>query len=454
MNARSLSDSDHAQRAAKDASSADSVDPAPLAAFTGVGIELEYMIVQREALDVLPIADALLHAASGGSNDVARGTMGWSNEFVLHVIEIKNRVPVRDIAALPGAFQREVNAINALLVARGARLMPGAMHPWMRPDTETRLWPHDHAALYQTYARIFDCHTHGWANLQSMHVNLPFADDAQFARLHAALRLLLPLLPALAASSPLVEGRDSDHVDFRMETYRSNAAPFNTIAGAVIPESVASRAEYEARLLQPMYEEIAPHDPQQLLRHEWLNSRGAIARFDRHAIEVRVIDVQECPRADLAIAAALVACARNLFDAGARAATLRAQQQVPTESLRALLMRCIRDGEQARVEDVAYLKLLGLPATPCTAGQAWSQLLARHGHAVPAPLRPPLRTILDEGPLARRILRALENDFSAARMRDVYGALCECLAQGRLFHAYPAGLPSRATTDSLPRHAD
>ena len=39
-----------------------------------------------------------------------------------------------------------------------------------------------------------------------MHVNLPFADDAQFARLHAAIRLVLPLLPALAASSPIAEG--------------------------------------------------------------------------------------------------------------------------------------------------------------------------------------------------------------------------------------------------------
>ena len=33
-----------------------------------------------------------------------------------------------------------------------------------------------------------------------------------------------------------------------------------------------------------------------------MNSRGAIARFDRNAIEIRVIDVQECPKADLAIA--------------------------------------------------------------------------------------------------------------------------------------------------------
>ena len=36
-------------------------------------------------------------------------------------------------------------------------------------------------------------------------LNLPFSSDEEFGRLHAAIRLLLPLLPALAASSPLVE---------------------------------------------------------------------------------------------------------------------------------------------------------------------------------------------------------------------------------------------------------
>ena len=83
--------------------------------------------------------------------------------------------------------------------------MPTAMHPWMDPATETVLWD-DATDVYRTYDRIYGCRGHGWANLQSMHVNLPFADDSQFARLHAAIRLVLPLLPALAASSPIAEG--------------------------------------------------------------------------------------------------------------------------------------------------------------------------------------------------------------------------------------------------------
>ena len=36
-------------------------EPVPLHAFGGYGIELEYMIVGRDSLSVLPIADRLLH---------------------------------------------------------------------------------------------------------------------------------------------------------------------------------------------------------------------------------------------------------------------------------------------------------------------------------------------------------------------------------------------------------
>jgi len=59
------------------------------------------------------------------------------------------------------------------------------------------------------------------------------------------------------------------------------------------------------RIHQRIFRDIAPFDPENILRHEWLNSRGAIARFERSAIEIRVLDIQECPAADLAVVAAI-----------------------------------------------------------------------------------------------------------------------------------------------------
>ncbi len=423
------------------------VDTPALAAFAGYGIELEYMIVGSSDLSPLPIADQLLRTAVDVEVDVCNvdhGMMGWSNELVLHVIEIKNQRPTPHLDILPGAFQTEVQHINRILGPLGARLMPTAMHPWMKPGIETQLWPHDNAALYQAYGAIFDCNTHGWANLQSMHINLPFANDGEFARLHAAIRLMLPILPALAASSPIAEGRTTGFADFRMEAYRTNAKAIASIAGLVIPETVSTRADYEQKILAPMYRDIAALDPQRLLQYEWLNSRGAIARFDRNAIEIRVIDTQECPQADLAIAAAVIAMVRTLYDE--QSSPLEAQQKISTEALASLFLRCIQDADQAIIDDAAYLALLGYPGRQCIARDLWQHLLQtiqRSNRKLPDVYHAPLQTIMEHGPLARRILRAINGNTSGVHLettpletthlQTIYRQLCDCLQQGRMF---------------------
>ena len=81
---------------------------APLSAFTGIGIELEYMIVDQQTLQPLPIADRLLARGSGNpgvfTTDVVRGAYGWSNELVMHVIEIKNLCPAPTLCGLAADF--------------------------------------------------------------------------------------------------------------------------------------------------------------------------------------------------------------------------------------------------------------------------------------------------------------------------------------------------------------
>ncbi|HEY8609276.1 MAG TPA: glutamate-cysteine ligase family protein [Noviherbaspirillum sp.] len=402
-------------------------EPPLLHAFAGYGIELEYMIVDREHLSVLPVADRLL--AQDGTGGPAGGPLGWSNEFVLHVIEVKNLRPAATLEELPAAFQREVLAIDARLAALNARLMPGAMHPCMDPRAETRLWPHANDAIYRAYDRIFDSRSHGWANLQSMHVNLPFAGDAEFARLHAAIRLLLPVLPALAASSPVADSRVTGCADYRMQVYSDNANGIPSIAGMVVPETVSSRRAYEDCILAPMYRDIAPHDPDGVLREEWLNSRGAIARFSRNAIEIRVLDTQECVQADLAVAVACCAAVRMLYDKGAHA--LDRQQEMPTAALARILQDCIRDAEDAVIDDPRYLALLGYPANRCRAGDLWRQLAAPLAQA--GPWSTPLQAILRHGTLSRRILRALGPEPGREAIDEVYRRLCDCLRQGAMF---------------------
>src|SRR5690606_23982103 len=207
----------------------------------------------------------------------------------------------------------------------------------------------------------------------SAHLNLPFADDEEFARLHAAIRLLLPILPGLAASSPAMDGIPTGIADNRLVAYRSNCAKIPSITGDVVPETYRSMDEYQERLLARIYADLAPHDPDGILRHEWVNARGAIARFERMAIEIRVLDVQECPAADVAFAAAIIGTLRSLCDE--RWASIASLDRWDTKRLAALLDRAIRDGERAEIGERKYLEAFGLGRASATLARLWEHLI-------------------------------------------------------------------------------
>lgn len=410
----------------------------PLGLFEGFGVELEYMIVDQETLSVRAITDKLLQDAAGGKivSDIDHESISWSNELALHVVELKTNGPAPTLSGLADEFHREVKQIETLLQKHNARLMPTAMHPWMDPHTEFALWPHDYGSVYAAYDRIFDCHGHGWANLQSMHINLPFADDDEFGRLHAAIRLVLPLLPALAASSPIVEGKKTEWLDTRLEVYRTNAKRIPSLIGRVIPEPVYTEADYDEQIFQPMYRDIAPNDPEGLLQDEFLNSRGAIARFSRNAIEIRLIDVQECPKADLAICALVVEVLKRLTNE--KWQPLKTQQAYETAPLETIFLSAIRDGQHSIINNPEYLAAFGLkPSSHCTLGDIWRHLLyvCQKSPTFGNEHTEALGIILTEGTLAGRILKATTGDFTRPNLMKVYGELCDCLSKNRLFSA-------------------
>ena len=410
--------------------------PSPLYLFAAFGVELEYMVVDADSLDVRPAVDKLFRAVAGEiTSDVEHDDISWSNELVAHVVELKTSEPAERFDGLVRQFQDHVGRVNAALAPLGAWLMPTAMHPWMDPAREMKLWPHDNGPVYERFHRIFDCRGHGWANLQSVHLNLPFAGDDEFGRLHAAIRLILPILPALAASSPIIEGRATGLLDSRLDVYRTNCCRVPSVTGRVIPEPVFDRSSYEREILETMYADIAPLDPEGILRHEWLNARGAIARFDRGAIEIRVLDVQECPAADVAICAVATAALKAIV--AERWSEFARQKRLATEPLEAILLATLRDADQATIDDREYLAHFGLDRrTPLTAGDLWRHIVETTNATtteVPLEARDALTTILNRGPLARRILTALDNDFSHSQLAAVYRQLCDCLATGDSF---------------------
>lgn len=406
-----------------------------LSLFQAYGIELEYMIVDAESLDVRPLAEQLLSRnGAAAEQSFEDGDITWSNELATHVIELKTSGPVTDIRKQSEGFNHSLTRINAELADMQACLLPTAMHPWMDPYREFKRWPHGDREIYATLDQIFDCRGHGWANLQSMHINLPFQGDDEFSRLHSAIRLVLPILPGLAASSPLMDSRQNGWLDNRMRVYKDNCRRIPSITGKVIPEIVSSYQEYQDKILQPMYDDIADQDPDGILAYEWLNARGAIARFDRNAIEIRVMDTQEAVTADLAFAELAVATVQGLVE---EQWSTQAQQKLwSVGSLATLLEQSMRQGDQAEIHEGVYLKLFGFTRQSHTRVlRLWEQL----ANAATAQGRLSddagrvIEHYLRHGCLARRITRALHADSRHSGQVAVYRQLSECLKENRLF---------------------
>lgn len=406
----------------------------PLHLFDGYGIELEYMVVDRGSLNVLPVVDKVLEQAAGRIvNEISHGSTAWSNELALHVIEIKTDGAVRALDGAGALLQQQVGEINNLLMPMNACLMPGSLHPWMDPFNELKLWPHEYNPVYAAFNRIFDCRGHGWANLQSTHLNLPFDGDEEFAKLHAALRLVLPLIPAMAASSPLADGEQKPYLDYRMETYRGNSLRIPSITGLIVPERVFSAATYRKQILEKIYADIRPHDPDGILQEEWMNARGLMARWDRCAIEVRVIDIQENPAADCAILEWIVELTRALV--AGEWCDLATQMKFPEQDLYHILLDTICYGEHAGIGNQAYRALFGVEKNAMNAGGLCRHIFEKLSatHHFTAESRSHLELIFAEGSLSGRILKALPLHFSREDLFKVYERLCECLRDAHAF---------------------
>ncbi|NQV49594.1 MAG: glutamate--cysteine ligase [Candidatus Marinimicrobia bacterium] len=406
----------------------------PYSLFSRFGVELEYMIVDQQSLNILPVCDRILEQLAGEiTEEIDLGDFSWCNELALHVIELKASEPTKTLQGWDTKAHQQIQQLQKTLDSLGARLMPTAAHPWMNPLQETRLWPHTYNPIYESYNRIFSCQGHGWSNLQSTHLNLPFLNPQEFGRLHAAIRLLMPIMPALTASSPILEGAACPALDQRLEVYRFNAKRIPSITGRVIPEPVFSPQEYEQELLQKLYRDIAPYDSEKILQQEWLNSRGAIARFDRGAIEIRILDIQETPHVDVAILALIIGVLEKLVHEDYL--TYEAQQLWSVDALANIFEDVIIKVDQASILDSQYLQIFGFPGKVATARELWEFLAQQLDweSLEKRQWKKSLDTIFSQGCLSRRILKAVGGDWRHEHLHEVYGNLCECLIKGEIF---------------------
>lgn len=401
--------------------------------FEVAGVELEYAVVDRALEPVSRVADAFRVLAGRPTSDVELDGVGFSNEIADHVFEVKTRVPTPSLADAEQQLVEGIGRFAEVLRSRfEARLLPTGMHPWMDPRS-ARLWSRSGSAIYRTYARLFDVATHGWMNVHAAHLNLPLGREEEGVALHNAAALLVPYLPALAASSPIHDGRLQEAVDARMAWILEHQRAIPESQGEIVPEYVDSLADYRRRILAPMYEALDRLPDTGRLRHEFFNARGAVIRFSRKALEVRVVDMQECVRMDIAIAVFVRSALRHLTRH-----QMAGKLALPAHGLLVADLRStIRDGSRARV----VAPHLGDGFARDEAGAACvrdvlRELLAGARKAVrrdEASYLDLVERVIETGSLAERIRAAVapvaaeDGSVDRQRLRQLYAELADCL---------------------------
>jgi gamma-glutamyl:cysteine ligase YbdK (ATP-grasp superfamily) len=215
------------------------------------------------------------------------------------------------------------------------------MHPFLRLE-EARVWPHRHKQIYQEFSKVFSLKRHGWLNIQSFQLNLSYSNEASGVLLHNVLACVCAYLPALAASSPIYEGRLGENVDNRLSFYKQNQREIPSVTGDVIPEYVSSFSEYRKEIIDRYSRDLALAGADKpIMGKDWVNSRGVIFRFDRRALETRVMDEQDCVKSDVALSCFIRALSRGSM----RQETELPRHQVLVEDFD----RIVKDGLRAEV---------------------------------------------------------------------------------------------------------
>ncbi|MGB9683588.1 MAG: glutamate-cysteine ligase family protein [Candidatus Bathyarchaeales archaeon] len=279
-----------------------------------LGPEHEFSLV-NENLKVLPIVDKLVKDFYGRIvNFVDFGDFSFGKELQLHVLEVKPNKPFKSPRNFEEKMHMAVLRLGELLQKRyGARLLGTGMHPKLRLE-ETTVWPHRHRQIYEAFSRIFNLKQHGWLNIQSFQLNIPYSDEEKAVQVHNLLANVCAYLPAVSASSPIYEGCFGDYVDNRLYFYMENQKEIPSITGNVVPEYVYSFKQYRKDVIEKYSSDLAKAGAHQcILNKEWVNSRGVILRFERKAVEIRVMDEQECIKSDVALSCFIRALLRGLM---------------------------------------------------------------------------------------------------------------------------------------------
>jgi carboxylate-amine ligase len=172
-----------------------------------LGIEEEYLLVDRESCALVEAPEGLMQACAADLQDQV------SPEFLQCQIEVGTR-PCADIAAARDDLRRLRATVSRHAAQHGLSPISAACHPLAD-------WKRQHHTDKPRY-KALDRDLGGVARrmlICGMHVHIGLEDDALRADLMGQAAYFLPHLLALSVSSPFWQGRDTDLASYRIAVF-------------------------------------------------------------------------------------------------------------------------------------------------------------------------------------------------------------------------------------------
>ncbi len=291
-----------------------------------VGIEEEFSILDPETLDLLPRFTQLRDAAEASDELLRQAITG---ELISSEIEI--------VSGAGGDFhdaqarQRERRRrLFALAVAQGVSLGATGTHPWA-DYREQQIIQTEH------YRRVEEGLKYvAWRNNTfSLHVHVGVRDIDRAVRVCDRLRAVLPLLLAISANSPYLDGRDSGLQSARTQSFTKS------FPRCGVPDAFGSwRAYREYIELLVRTRSIVE------FTQVWWSVRP---HFSFGTVEVRICDAQSTAQESEALAALIYACiAQAVRDVDEGVAYV----DLPPRLIEENMWRAIRFGLDGRLVDL------------------------------------------------------------------------------------------------------
>ncbi len=250
-----------------------------------VGVEEEFSILDPQTLDMLPLFEQLRDAAQASDPLLHEHITG---ELISSEIEIISGVGADLQDALTRQRERR-RRLFALAAAQGVVLGATGTHPWADYREQPIIDTEHYRRVEQGLKYV------AWRNNTfSLHVHLGVRDLDRAVRVCDRLRPVLPLLLAISANSPFLDGRDTGLHSARTQSFTKS------FPRCGVPDAFGGWAAYREYI-------------------EFLKRTGSIVEFTQvwwsvrphfsfGTVEMRICDVQATAGESDALAALIAAC--------------------------------------------------------------------------------------------------------------------------------------------------